>query len=104
MYLLYVSLNIAKHVVRIKVVSQVRNKAKTITNINKGSRIWQFGLHQEVLCFLWVIEVGLSCDSFNLFDLTCSGCCFYVFEVNIRVLTVTVRTICFSFLLIQSNK
>lgn len=61
----------------------------SVTDIYERSCIWQFGLHQEILCPLCWVEVGLSCYSLHFLDLASFGCSFNVLIVDLRVLTET---------------
>eukprot|EP00850_Spirogloea_muscicola_P015183 SM000114S24146 [mRNA] locus=s114:189803:197796:+ [translate_table: standard] len=73
------------------IMGKIRHKAKTIADVDERTSIWELGVHQEVLRPLWVIEIGLASDPFNLLDLPSLGCCFNVFEMNLRILLVLIH-------------
>lgn len=87
LHLLDVSFDVPKHVVRIQIVSEIRHETVTVTNVDQRPCIWKLGLHQEVLCPLWVVEIRLSGYTLDFFDLSCLGSRFNVLEVDLRVLT-----------------
>ena len=68
-YLLNITFNIAKHVASIKIMGEIRNKAKTITHINQWTCIWKLGLHKKILCLLRIIKVWFSSNALYLLNL-----------------------------------
>lgn len=87
-YLLNITFNISKHVTCVKVMGEIRNKTKTITDINQRTCIWKLGFHQKVLCLFRVIKVWFPSHAFYLLNLASFSSSFNVLEVDIRILTI----------------
>ena len=84
--------NIAKHVASIKIMGEIRNKAKTITHINQWTCIRKLSLHKKILCLLRIIKDWFSSYTLYLLNLSSFSSGLNVLEVNIRILTLQDRT------------
>ena len=73
--------------VLVQIENQVVHEIEPIADNDERKLILKFGLLEEVLDFLRVVEVALSTNTLNLSDLVRAGSRLDVLEVDLGVLT-----------------
>ena len=72
--------------VLVEVQNQVVNEVEAVADDDKGQLVRELGLLEEVLNFLWVVEVTLPTNALNFADLASACCCLNVLKVDLRIL------------------
>lgn len=63
------------------------DKAEAVADDDQGQLVRKLRLLEEVLDFLWVVEVALAADALDFADLPSARRCLNVLEVNFGILT-----------------
>jgi hypothetical protein len=70
----------------VEIKNEVVHEVEAIANNDKWELIREFGLLEEILDFLGVVEVALPTDALHFTDLASPGSSLDVFEVNLGIL------------------
>jgi hypothetical protein len=62
------------------------DKVEAVADDDKRKLVRQFGLFEEVFDLFWVVKIALSANALDLANLTCTGGCLDILEVNLRIL------------------
>lgn len=84
---LNVNLNELGEPILVEVQNEVVDEIEAVADNDEGELVGQFGLLEEVLDLLWVVEVALATDTFDFPNLPRTCRSLDVLEVNLRVFT-----------------